>query len=65
MDDNLKKLYLEHTAAYDDLFSNLVRTLTFKDVMRLMFNVDLTKEKLQNDLQYDNILVEDFAMNYY
>lgn len=65
MDDNLKKLYLEHTAAYDDLFSNLVKTLTFKDVMRLMFNVDLTKEKLQNDLQYDNILVEDFAMNYY
>lgn len=65
MDENLKKAYLEHTAAYDDLFLNLARTLTFKDVMRLMFNVDLTKEKLQSDLHYDSVLVEDFAMNYY
>ena len=56
----MKKLYLEHTAAYDDWFSNLAKKLTFKDVMRLMFKVDLTKEKLQNDLQYEN-----FAMNYF
>lgn len=33
--------------------------------MRLIFNIDFTKEKLQSESHYDNLLVEDFAMNYY
>ncbi|CAD8090221.1 unnamed protein product [Paramecium primaurelia] len=65
MDENLAKAYQDHTQAYDDLFGNLIQTLTFKDVMRLLFNIDFTKEKLQSESHYDNLLVEDFAMNYY
>lgn len=45
-DENLAKAYKEHQAAYDDLFSNLIKTITVQDVLKHILNIDLSKEKL-------------------